>query len=109
MAVREISQINIIFLILVRHRNYVRLPAMSTNWKLYAKWHWIDNSVIAIVRQEVDEPLDYQQPSRVYRNLLPNKTRGKFYDLYPASVAPGRILGGQFCIRSMLMKDSAEQ
>ena len=51
---------------------------------------YFDNSVIAIVRQEVGEPLDYQQPSRVYRNLLPNKTRGNLYDLYPASVAPGR-------------------
>ena len=26
----------------------LRIPTTSTNWKLDAKWHWIDNSVIAI-------------------------------------------------------------
>ena len=40
---------------------------------------------------------------------LPVSFGGQFYDLYPASVTPGRILDGQFCVRSMLMKDSAEQ
>ena len=35
------------------------------------------------------------------------KTGSQFYDLYPASVLP--VEGGKFCIRSMLMKDSAEQ
>ena len=47
MAVRKISQIDI-----TRDRNrslsQLRLPATFTNWKLDAKWHWIDNSVIAI-------------------------------------------------------------
>ena len=48
--------------------------------------------------------------SRVYiATWCQTKTDGQFYDLYPASVTPGRVLGGQFCIRSMLMKDSAEQ
>ena len=47
----------------------------------------------------------------VYRNLMPNKNRRSI--LWSLSgicySCPGRVLGGQFCIRSMLMKDSAEQ
>ena len=47
MAVREISQIDITR-DLNRSLSQLQIPATSTNWKLDAKWHWIDNSVIAI-------------------------------------------------------------
>ena len=108
MAVREISQIDI-----TRDRNrslsQLHIPARSTNRKLDAKWHWIDRSVIAIAPgswRTVGLPAGCIGPIATW---CQTKTDGQFYDLYPASVTPGRVLDGQFCIRSMLMKESAEQ
>ena len=95
MAVREISQIDI-----TRDRNrsvsQLRIPATSTNWKLDAKWHWIDNSVIAIAPgswRTVGLPagcisqLDAKQKPTVnfmifIRRLLPRPGRPVLYQVY---------------------------
>ena len=97
MVVHEISQINI-----TSQRSQLRLPATSTNWKLDAKWHWIDNYVIAIVRQEVDEQLDYQQGTS---QLAAKQKPAVNFMIFIRRML---LLGGQLCIRSMLMKDSVE-
>ena len=87
MAVREISQIDI-----TRDRNrsvsQLHIPATSTNWKLDAKWLWIDNRARKLTNSWIT--------SGVYRPIATwwqTKTDGQLYDLYPASVAPGRVLG----------------